>query len=367
MRRLLLPVLLVCAAAAGRGSSAAARPTFVYAYENALTRRLWAYQLGTAGQLTALPNSPITVPGAAFTGGGPCGTAAYSRARKTLFLAGLDGITVLQVAKNGTAKPVSGSPFGGAALLGLAAVDVGSKSFVYAAAPEQDKVYGFTVATNGSLKPVPGSPFAAGDHPVTLAATGKLLFAANTQGGSVSAYQISTGGALKPAPGTPFALNGSTLPFGLVADSTGPYVYAADGLGTAQVFGLRAATATGALTPLPSSPTAVPTVDVSSGLALAGPSLLFAFQMDGSGVKDIQALRRGPSGTLTLLGEPQSSGVGVDLAVVDPTNRFLIGARSQGDRALRTFSISAQTGVLIPAATALPPWSTVDGLVAAQP
>lgn len=341
------------------------KPLLVFAHENAAEHRVWAYLLGAAGELTPVAKSPFTVPGEAFSGGGPCGTEGYSALRKTLFVSGLTGITALKVAKTGALKVVKKSPFGGVAVLGLAVVDAGRSTFVYAADPEGDRVFGFSAAASGALAPIPGSPFAAGDHPVTLAATSGLLFAANTQDRTISSYRIGTTGALTA--GTPLALTGSTLPFGLAADPVGPFVYAADCLGTSQIFGALGNASTGALTALPSSPVASDTAEVCAGLTRVGNSLMYAFQFDGSGFNDIRAYRRGAGGALSPLGPLQSSGTGVDLAAADPSGKFVVAARSQGNQALRSFGVTEATGALTPLATQSPAWSTVDGLVVVQP
>jgi 6-phosphogluconolactonase (cycloisomerase 2 family) len=343
------------------------KPQFVYAHENALQRRIWAFKLGGAGELTPLPNSPFAVAGSAYTGGGPTRTAAYSSSKKTLFVTGFGGVSSLKVAKSGQLKAVSGSPFGSTPLLGIAAVDLGKKTYVYAADPEGDRIIALTVASSGKLTPVAGSPFDTGDRPITVTAVGGLLFVVNGAGRSISTFRIAANGALTPAPGSPFALVDSTLPFGLAATATGPYVYAADCLGLSQIFSFAASTSTGALTVLPSSPMLAPTADVCAGLTPVGSSLLYGFQFEGTGFKDIQAFRSEANGALTPLGGLQSSGTGVDLAAASPSGNYLIVARSQGNQALRSFRISPETGALSPAGTQSPDWNTVDGLVTVQP
>lgn len=342
------------------------KPAFVYVHENAVQHRVWGYKREKTGLLTPLKKFPKVIGAPAFTGGGPCGTAAYSKKRRMVFMTTATGVEVFRFAPaSGALTPVKGGPHGGARVLGLATADIGAKAYLYGTDEANDRIYAWEILGSGKLKAVLGSPFAAGDHPVTLAAAGGRLFAANTEGLSISAYRIGAKGELLPAPGSPFAATGSTLPFGLLADPDGKHVYAANCMGAPEVYGYSVNATTAALTPHPNPALTTGLVDTCSGLALAGTNLLFSFQTDGSGVKDIQALRRSATG-LSIAGLPQSSGIGVDLASGDPTGQFLLTARAQFGQSLRSFSVNATTGQLTLLDVETPAWGAVDGMVVIQ-
>lgn len=173
---------------------------------------IFAFTIDSTGALTAVPNSPFTIPGQTVANSPPTGI-----------------------------------------------VDTGS--YVYAALSQANQIAAFSIvsvngAFTGALTPVPGSPFSAGTAPTTLVLAGNFLYAINSPVGSVSSdrtisgYSInSANGVLTQLSGSPFAIAG----FSMATDSFGRYLYVAEPAGI-QAFSIDSTS--GALTPLSGSPLA---------------------------------------------------------------------------------------------------------------
>ncbi|MDE1176254.1 MAG: beta-propeller fold lactonase family protein [Edaphobacter sp.] len=84
----------------------------------------------------------------------------------------------------------------------------------------------YTIGTNGALSAISGSPFAAGSLPsgLVIDSTGKYLYAANRTDGTISGYTIGTGSALTALAGSPFTAGTEVL--SLALDSSGDYLLA---------------------------------------------------------------------------------------------------------------------------------------------
>ncbi|MGC2171599.1 MAG: hypothetical protein WA555_05425 [Candidatus Sulfotelmatobacter sp.] len=172
---------------------------FLYAVDNVPPDGIFAF---TTNPLTAVPNSPFTVPG--------------------------------QTVANSLRAGIADS--GG--------------SYVYVALSPTNQIAAFSIASGGSgaLTPVPGSPFPAGTTPTAVVVAENFLYAINSADGTISGYSIdSTNGALTPLSGSPFAIVG----FSVATDYFGQHLYVAGPTGI-QAFGVDSTS--GGLTPVSGSP-----------------------------------------------------------------------------------------------------------------
>jgi 6-phosphogluconolactonase len=116
-------------------------------------------------------------------------------------------------------------------------------SYVYVALSQTDQIAAFSIISGGGLTPVPGSPFSAGATPTSVVVAGNFLYAINSLDATLSGYSInSTSGVLIPLSGSPFAIVG----FALATDYFGQHLYVA-GLTAIQAFNIDSTS--GALTP----------------------------------------------------------------------------------------------------------------------
>lgn len=203
----------------------------------------------TTGVPTAIPGSPFSSGSNLFVAVDPAG--------KFLFTSGDDppgGIFAFTIdATTGALTAVPGSPFPipGQTVLnsrpsGLLTDSTGR--FVYAALTATNQIAAFSIASGtGVLTPVPGSPFAAGTSPLTLATTGKLLYA-NSADLTIWGYGIdSTTGALTPVAGSPFPFAAA----GLVIGPAGKFLYGSR-LVSIEVFSINSTN--GTISPVAGSP-----------------------------------------------------------------------------------------------------------------
>ncbi len=165
-----------------------------------------AFTINSAGALTAVPNSPFTIPG--------------------------------QTAVNSLPSGI-----------------VDSGSYVYAALSQTNQIAAFSIVSGtGALTPVPGSPFSAGTNPTVVVLAGSFLYGINSSNGGISSvgtisgYSInSTTGVLTPLSASPFAISG----FAMATDFLGEYLYIAAPDG---ILAFSIDSTTGALTAVPGSP-----------------------------------------------------------------------------------------------------------------
>src|SRR5262249_35444737 len=151
MRRRFLLALAVsagCLALFPRAvSPASGAAGFVYLHQNHVgVNEVSVVQVGADGSLSLVPGSPFTTnqQGYGFFRHGQ--TIAFSAAKKMVFVTGSGGISVLKAASDGTLSLVPGSPFGGPMFgTGIAVVERGSKTFVYAGDLYHQLLRGFQV------------------------------------------------------------------------------------------------------------------------------------------------------------------------------------------------------------------------------
>ncbi len=132
-----------------------------------------------------------------------------------------NGVVALKRQADGSLREVAGSPFltGGK---GLALRSAGEEideqgavriheGHVLAVNPGSNSISVFDIKSDGGLKPVPGSPFASGgDHPISLAISGELVYVANqampfgnpTAPPNITGFRMMANGSLRPIPGS---------------------------------------------------------------------------------------------------------------------------------------------------------------------
>lgn len=325
---------------------------FLYIHDNGLIPRVHGFQVASTGSLTPVPGSPFNALNSSALRQGPAQTLAYAPRQRLLFATGGLGVTVFQVAADGSLASV-GAPVGAALFVGAATVQRGARTFLYLAEFTMDRVRGFQIMPGGALNPLPTSPFAAGLEPVGMSTARGRLFVANSStslfgGDSVSAYRVLGDGSLAPAPGSPFSIPGQEPEFETVnAEFGGKYVYLADAsLESEFIWGFRVNPLTAALAPLPGSPFDDGLDESDGGLALSKKPILFAFRFVGDETDDIQAMRRGPGGVLAQLGPVQDAGfIRADANALTSNGRFL-GTADSRSNLVRLFRVNPATGVL---------------------
>jgi 6-phosphogluconolactonase len=258
-------------------------------------------------------------------------------------------------------------------MLGLAAVDSAAADVTSAWGPTRELVFvvnhdsqdvsGFVVdLATSTATPVPGSPVAAGKYPYGLAITpdGRFLYVSDYEGNDVRGYSVGKTGALTPLPGLPVALPG---PDALVMAPSGLTLYAR---AFSQIHGLHIDPETGALSRLPGFP--VPGVRDVLGLAI-DPRGRFLVASIGApmGAGDwIRVFAAEPaSGALTPLpvspsGFPSGLRHETPGLAVDPSGQFIYATamRPEGEDLLFGYAVDATTGNL--SALAGSPWPAPD-------
>jgi 6-phosphogluconolactonase (cycloisomerase 2 family) len=178
--------------------------SYVYAADDDPPGGIFAFTTGSTGALTAIPNSPFTIPGQTVADSMPIG-----------------------IVDNG--------------------------SYVYAALSQTNQIAAFALASvddafTGALTPVPNSPFPAGGTPTAVIFAGNFVYAINSSDGTISGYSLNpANGALTALSGSPFAIVGVSM----ATDYLGQHLYVA-GLTGIQAFSVDSTS--GALTSVSGSP-----------------------------------------------------------------------------------------------------------------
>lgn len=364
LRPLLLSLLALFAgitcgvATAPRPADAAPKKLFVYVHDRAASGSIAAFGLSADGLLTPLAGSPFNA-GSGGGCGGNCGTLAYSSQRKLLFAGAGDGIHVFRVDAAGGLSEVSGSPFGGVDVLGLAVVQKGKATFVYAADWDHDQILGYRVQSDATLVELPSSPYPSFDQPVGAASTRDLVFFANGGTSTISAFRAQASGALVPASGSPFPLPQGASVYNLQLDPTGKTLYLGDS--GPKLFAFKVNPKNAGLTPVSGSPFDT-LISGGEGVATGKNTLVVV----GPGTDaSLQTLRRLGSGAVQPLGAAQDSGVNnVGGGSLDPAGKLLVVGGTDG--AVKSFSIDKNTGELTPADTENAPLSNPNEVMVIQ-
>lgn len=247
--------------------------------------------------------------------------------------------------------------------------DPEGKFLYYFDAPDSD-IESFSISANGSLTPSVGSPFSAGtsNNPgglgwLAIDPGGRFLYFAiplgvtfpNPVGVGVFSIDRPTG-SLTPVPGSPFS--DIDLPFGVLADPAGKFVYVANADST--LSGFEVDPGSGTLTPIPGSPFPTPVEAVLFYTAAdpAGRFLYASFPFTNTvgpsppapiPANSIAAWSiDSTTGSLTVVsGSPFVTGNVPGQMVIDPAGKFLYVPNAQ-DRTVSGFTIDAVSGALTP-------------------
>lgn len=245
---------------------------FLYAsYQSGASSGVIRFSIGAMGALTSVPGGPFSSPG---NGGppvrlaiDPTGRFLYASASfDDVFVSGGFNIWGFTIdSQTGALTSMPGSPFatqGNSQPQGMEVDPFGK--FLYVALSNANSIAAFTInSTTGALVAIPGSPFVippgqfTQTYELTIAPSGKFLYAFNFNGNTVVAFVIdSTSGALTPIAGSPFAV--SPLAEGtLIVDPSEKFLYLTIGFGAPWAFDIfDIDPTTGALTPNLNSPVA---------------------------------------------------------------------------------------------------------------
>lgn len=320
-------------ATAPRRAEAAAKKTLVYVHDRGATGQIAAFRLDSRGGLTTLAGSPFAA-GDGGGCGGNCSTLAYSARRNLLFAGGGDGLHVFNVAADGSLSELSGSPFGGVDFLGVAVVEKGDSTFVYAADDVNGKVRAYAVQENGSLVELASSPTSLGG-----ASTKDLVFF-TSQGHAIAAFRAQTDGSLTAAPGSPYDLPSGII-FNLQLDPAGKTLYTAVANSQA-VYAFGVSSQDASLSPLAGSP--FTTLPISNQGVAVGKSRVVVSSNSGPN-GDLQTMKRLGTGALKPLGPVRNSGFAITGGgALDPKGKLLVAASGAG--AVKSFRLNQKTGAL---------------------
>ena len=225
---------LLLACVGGPASPAeAAKPEVVYVHDTGDPGRIFAYAKDRLGTLTALPGSPYDTNNPAYDCLTDCHSLAYSPEKRLLFAAGIKGISVFEVARNGVLGPIPGSPFGNAALAGVAVVTLGRRTLVYATEPAAYRIRGF-VYQDRALVELDSSPYFVGSELIDICASPQgCLYVVTLGFDPLLGFQIKKSGQLRPDfryPRLPHGLWGSC-----VIGPQGRFLYVGD-LGRDKIY-----------------------------------------------------------------------------------------------------------------------------------
>lgn len=294
----------------------------------------------TTGALVPLPGSP-------FPASGSPQHAAVDPNSHFLYVnkPDLGNISVFGIHPiSGALTETPGSPFTNQWVVGLAIEPRGK--FLYAENPSPNTVSGLVLdpQTGALMSSVPGSPFATGPFPydtMTVHPSGRFLYQTNAAlyGGqaSVSGFLINLlTGALSPVPGSPTPVTDPAN--NITVEPTGRFAYAS---AAGNIYGFSIDQTTGSLSSIPGSPFRA--VSSNAGVIadhlghfvfLAGgqDSTLSAFQIDQS------------TGALSHVpGSPYTIGSYLSGMAVDPANNFLYVALWNS---IAAFRIDRNSGAL---------------------
>jgi 6-phosphogluconolactonase len=263
----------------------------------------------------------------------------------------------------GALVPVAGSPFQAGAYT-LRVTIAPSGRFLYAANNGSNNISAFSIDGNtGVLTPVPGSPFDVGKAPymVGISPSGQFAYVPNANSDTISAFTIDPNtGALTPIPGSPFIdtgqskdpLGSGASPQGVTVAPSGQFAYVANAFSwTISTYTINPTT--GALTPLSGSPLATApepaqiTFNASGQFAYVQSAGTPFDRLDGSiSVYSVNTT----TGVLTpIQGSPFASGAATDFFALDASAGFAYAANYYSND-IAGFKVDSATGGLTPIA-----------------
>ncbi len=194
----------------------------------------------TGGQIMVFNINTST--GVPTPAGGPASTTpgfgiAATPSKKFLYVAddGVGGVDGYSISQNGSLTALANSPFSvpngaGSNNLNGAVIDPAGK-FIYVTNLGAETVAGFTInSVTGALTPIVNSPFPAGSGPsqAVVDPSGKFLYVSDNSDsqGSISGFSInSSTGELTPLANSPFPTIRAGEPDGLLIDPTGKFLF----------------------------------------------------------------------------------------------------------------------------------------------
>ncbi len=299
-----------------------------------------------SGVLTTLLNSPFA------TGLAPEAILLHPSERY-LYVAnsGEDNVSLFAVAPTAVLTEVSRTPTGGLSPVLMAMDKTGG--FLYVANAIRGTLSIFAFASDGTLTAIPGSPFFMGVSPtgMALSPSGKFIFVGTAiPTGQIESGQIevfSLNGLLPPTLVGLFPTGSNATASGLVVDSTGTYLYCADGSPANSIseFSIGAG---GLLSQLPGQPLGESGVSAPVSLLIdpSGKYLFVANQGSiNSATGNLAAYSIGSDGGLTILAlSPFSTVKQPTSLAADPNGNYLMVGGQAGS--LEVFLLDTSNGTL---------------------
>jgi 6-phosphogluconolactonase len=209
------------------------------------TNTIYGWQIGADGSLTTLNASPYPAPFMSFVESGFGTTSVITNPAGTLlFFADLfqDKIYGYQIGTDGVLTAASGSPFSVPFAGNMATDGLGKYLYVTDAFSNHtgSQVAAYSIGSTGSLTLVPGSPFAFPMWQVQGEPTGNFLIGTTGQSAApgfsgtdddhLYVFSITqsgaTAGAIAPVSGSPFATTNAPLSIAVQSNTGGNLVYA---------------------------------------------------------------------------------------------------------------------------------------------
>jgi 6-phosphogluconolactonase (cycloisomerase 2 family) len=203
--------------------------SYLYATHTGGGSGLWAYRIGTAGDLTPFADSPVDV-------GNPNAVQVHPSGR-FLYVAALRTVAAFAIGAQGELTSVTGSPFAADNAASLAMDPLGRFLFVPVqdfSPSRKDAVWVFSVGSDGALTQVAKFPLADVDSPTdaVIDPSGRFLYIAAHRGARILGLAIDSTGALSAVPGSPFGVGSQLIqPMSVAVDPSGRFVCTVDRVG----------------------------------------------------------------------------------------------------------------------------------------
>jgi len=321
----------------GGGGSSTATPVYV---SNSSSSSVSFYLLDdTSGALQRNPGSP------AITGGSSPDSLALDPAKKFLLVSNISSANISVFGVNSTTAAltaVTGSPFAaGANAARLIVHPQGKLVYGLSSTPAEILAYSFD-STTGALAPLSGFPLSlstSGQSGLAISPNGQLLYTSNPNTNLITGFSIGTNGVLTQLAATTSPSKGS--PVFLIFDNSGSFLFALNGGGNlgGPSVSTFSVSATGALTEVTGSPTAVGTAPVS---ATFSQGLLYVLNQT-SGTISAFAFATSTGQLTELKGSPFTVGTRPVSLTTAALGKFLVATTtgSSGSGTIAVFSIAA--------------------------
>ena len=208
------------------------------------TNTIYGWLIGSDGSLTTLNGSPYSAPFMSFALSGPGTTNVVTNPAGTImyFAAGFqDKVYGYQIGSDGSLTAASGSPFSVPFGGNMTTDGLGKYLYITEAFSNHtgSQIAAYSIGSTGSLTAVPGSPFAYPMWQVQGEPTGQFLIGttgnsaatgfSGTDDAHLYVFSItqsgSTAGAIAPVSGSPFATTNSPLNIAVQSNTGGNLVY----------------------------------------------------------------------------------------------------------------------------------------------